>query len=375
MVNIFNFATSELTQDAFICWLIANAKEEATDDEMKNIGKALVTDFFSKISSIDLFSPSEIKISFGPERQFQRADVYFEASVGGCTHGFIVEDKTWSCVHSDQLQRYKRDISENRAKEVSLPGSNIHGIYFKTGYLYDFEKGECDKVGYSTYSSTAFYKLLSNSKSDNPILKMYIEYLKTTFVDPLENIDSVLKTRDGYKHFEEQYIQYEFLKRLAAGTKEGERDIGKGNLYFNKNMGGSPWTQWRFIKYDRIYADKPEKIFYRIDGRKNPETGRWGYYLRINQYADIGTNEAIKSLKMKRLEIYRETFNSLDWGGVKFAAPHNKGTKESEICILFFNQEVNTPERVLDKIPAIHKSFVTSIRRNRGLATLRLSGY
>lgn len=43
--NLFNYATSELSQDAFICWLLSFAKQESKDEKLKEVAQALIRKF------------------------------------------------------------------------------------------------------------------------------------------------------------------------------------------------------------------------------------------------------------------------------------------------------------------------------------------
>lgn len=48
--NLFNFATSELSQDAFLCWILSWGAPEAqsVDKELHDIARKLFQAFFSK---------------------------------------------------------------------------------------------------------------------------------------------------------------------------------------------------------------------------------------------------------------------------------------------------------------------------------------
>jgi hypothetical protein len=47
--NIFKYATSELSQDSIICWLLEWAKEKnkTIDEQMHNVGIAFINSFFT----------------------------------------------------------------------------------------------------------------------------------------------------------------------------------------------------------------------------------------------------------------------------------------------------------------------------------------
>ncbi len=124
--NIFNYATSELSQDAFICWLVKWGGMD-TDrlscnehKELANCGRAFVEALFrageqeqgavSVLARNDELIPYEGACKVGkvykPEKQYNKIDVYFQAEIDEKMITFIVEDKTDSEEHSGQLNRY-----------------------------------------------------------------------------------------------------------------------------------------------------------------------------------------------------------------------------------------------------------------------------
>lgn len=72
--NIFNFATSELSQDAFICWLCnwVNFDDNDLSEDKKKL-KELATDFIEKMSGEKL---GDRKVNI--KRQYQKIDVLLE---------------------------------------------------------------------------------------------------------------------------------------------------------------------------------------------------------------------------------------------------------------------------------------------------------
>ena len=72
--NIFNFVTSELSQDAFICWLCnwVNFDDNDLSEDEKKL-KVLATDFIEKMSGEKL---GDRKVNI--KRQYQKIDVLLE---------------------------------------------------------------------------------------------------------------------------------------------------------------------------------------------------------------------------------------------------------------------------------------------------------
>ena len=104
--NIFDYATSELSQDAFLCWLIACA---ACDEQpVQQLG----LDFIQFLYDCDSKNTDSKKVEklIMLKNQYKKIDVYFQAQVGGKIVSFIIEDKTHTQMHGDQLRRYRKEV-------------------------------------------------------------------------------------------------------------------------------------------------------------------------------------------------------------------------------------------------------------------------
>lgn len=104
--NLFSIATKELSQDAFLTWLIQWA-----DPECRESNPALAevaTDFVKHLISLQGDSPALLaKVVAG--RQWQSIDVWAEVND---THLIIIEDKVGTGEHSDQLARYRQSAQK-----------------------------------------------------------------------------------------------------------------------------------------------------------------------------------------------------------------------------------------------------------------------
>jgi hypothetical protein len=108
--NLFTIATKELSQDAFLTWLIQWAAPECRD---QNPGLAAVaTDFVKHLIGLQGAVPDALtKVTAG--RQWKGIDIWAEVND---THLVIIEDKVGTGEHSDQLGRY-RQIGEDWCRE------------------------------------------------------------------------------------------------------------------------------------------------------------------------------------------------------------------------------------------------------------------
>lgn len=155
--NIFRYATKELSQDAFICWLVACARE--ADGELRKCGLAFVealmrsgegrvTDARSGAEESYCGEEHEIADVRGPWPQRGRMDVYFQAKVDESVVSFVLEGKTGTEMHGGQLERYRKVVGEDTEEE-----GLIKAVYFKTGYVFDDEREQAECAGYSVFDA------------------------------------------------------------------------------------------------------------------------------------------------------------------------------------------------------------------------------
>ena len=105
--NLFNFATSELSQDAFFCWSLNwLAVKEDTDDPYYKYGKAML-DLFLGENKKDIYK--EVKVL----KQFNRIDVLvlFKDNQDN-QYALIIEDKTNTSEHNEQIKKYKEKLNQ-----------------------------------------------------------------------------------------------------------------------------------------------------------------------------------------------------------------------------------------------------------------------
>lgn len=172
--NLFSYATSELSQDAFICWLAAWAdlKYKDIDPPLHNVARVFVGSMISKVDSKSGYDIADI-ITVGIGRQVGKLDVLIEVNKGLLNQlAILVEDKTHTNNHSDQLNRYYEQI---KAKGYS--GFEIIPIYFKTGYQSRF-----DTLGaFKPYLRSDFLSVLRSGQEtgvSNAIFSDFLAHLE-----------------------------------------------------------------------------------------------------------------------------------------------------------------------------------------------------
>ena len=221
--NLFYYATSELSQDAFICWLLAwvDRAHQQTDAALNNCGRELIRSFFR---CFDLSSPDVETVEI--HRQIMNVDVL---CLINDSHAILIEDKIGSSEHSGQLKRYKEAI------EKEYPDRKIIPIYLKIEEQSNLEP--VTDAGYALFSRKDFLQVLKDYSGSSQILKDY-----------RARLNSISKKVDAYKDispdkWDDSYAWQGFFQHLQDTTA----DILKGNwAYVPNESGGFMAFYWGF---------------------------------------------------------------------------------------------------------------------------------
>jgi hypothetical protein len=166
--NLFDFATSELSQDAILCWMAkwAEARYAAVDPLLHKLGRDFLSLMLAKHERILQETVEKLVV----RRQFKHIDVLLEVD------DFLlisIEDKVGTSEHSGQLARY---LSELQA--LGHPSIQILPIYVQTGNQSSFKQVE--KQGYRVVNRGDFVRLFSTylvSGGRSDIISNYYRYL------------------------------------------------------------------------------------------------------------------------------------------------------------------------------------------------------
>lgn len=144
--NLFRWATSELSQDAFICWLLSWAdRGNASKDLALHQAGLIFLNALMKISGQAAVSNEKVVV----HKQLASADIVAEI---GSSHVLLIEDKTNASEHGNQLDRYIAAIKAHFPERTVLP------VFCKTG-----DQSGYDKVrgaGYALFLRRDFLHIL-----------------------------------------------------------------------------------------------------------------------------------------------------------------------------------------------------------------------
>ena len=123
--NLFHYATSELSQDAFLCWLFSYAHADSkVDIALRDCAIAMIKHFAPNLREKDNADIVVIDIL----RQYKAIDVLIELKED---YVILIENKTNTSEHDNQLTRYLEIARQEYTEKEIMP------IYYKTGFQGD----------------------------------------------------------------------------------------------------------------------------------------------------------------------------------------------------------------------------------------------
>ena len=157
--NLFGYATSELSQDAFIAWLLSHALKE--NIEINPLMTECALEFLHKITILE-----NITYINAISRQTDKIDVL----VQGDGFELIIEDKTFTHTYNNQIANY-HDIRANKVPE----GTEIVCVLYKIVEQCYKEKG----VDFE-YTREVLLDIMRKyrKQSNNAIFNDYVDYLE-----------------------------------------------------------------------------------------------------------------------------------------------------------------------------------------------------
>lgn len=246
--NIFDISTKELSQDAFITWLLQWADENnATFDKSLNkCGLDFVKELIRK--EYRNFDENITKVRAG--RQWKNIDVWAEIND---KYLIVIEDKTYTGQHSGQLERYKL-TAENWCKEQQPKYKKPICIYLKTGNESQQSLNKVIDEGFNVFNRQEFITLLSNNDLKNDIYNDF-----KTRLDRIEQLNHRWETK--------------IIKDWNGNDWQGffqflEKEINLISWDFVNNQNGGFWNavlNWDYWDIYPVYIQTEEyKLCFKI---------------------------------------------------------------------------------------------------------------
>lgn len=232
--TLFDYATSELSQDAFFAWLISRGDNQYIGEEVHDISCSFI---FELIKLKDGPKHNNTISNVNVKQQWEHIDI--EAEINDEIL-LIIEDKTFTKQHDNQLSNYLSSANEVAGKK----NMKLVSVYLKTGNESNAEKESVISKKFKVVYRKDILTCLKYQKTKNDILNDYISYLEKIEADtesfkinPFNNWS--WNAKQGF---------YMYLEN----TMKNE-DFGWDNV--NNPSGGfiGLWWHYKEIAFGRLY--------------------------------------------------------------------------------------------------------------------------
>ena len=298
--NIFQYATGELSQDALLCWLVACA--QCSDERLNHVGRMFIETLLRHDHAQVIPHhkgelqryPGECHITDvgEPRRQHSKIDVYFQATVDGGKVSFVIEDKTDTRMHSNQLQRYREAIATDSEHE-----DFIKLVYLKTGFVFDDEREAAERYRYVVFDGDDMLAFLDRlGASPHEIVRQFRDHLASRKRERQARLAAWDMTAG--------FVQWRFMMRLRALLDPRNETMLPAR---GQSNGGGAWTQyphWR--RRDALYwrLDPARQIRLMVEPKKvkgNP--GWWEEW--YDTFDQLAKDEGLVRLAFRRRQRHR----------------------------------------------------------------------
>jgi hypothetical protein len=245
--NLFSFATSELSQDAFLCWILAwsNPHYKSANATLQACGEAFVSTFLAQKGIVlDHLENVEIR------KQEKNIDVL---CIVNDAYVILIEDKTGTSSHGDQLERYIAQVLGNGfGTECIVP------IYFKTTDQSHYEHER--KNGYYPFTRQDALKILERyNDGTNAILNDYT--LRLQEIETWTKSYTLLPIHQWGWH---SWIGF---------YQDLQRRLQDGNWKYVPNPSGGFLGMWCFWTGDLYVQLEQEKLCFKVE-TENKESAK-----------------------------------------------------------------------------------------------------
>ena len=255
--NLFSIATKELSQDAFITWLLqwADPQYKEVDVELNKLGVLFLRALIAKYDPIIAEKIELKRVKAGRHRD--NIDIWVEVNEDIF---IIIEDKTNTKEHGKQIEGYVKKAQEYQNQNGKL-WEKIVPVYLKTG-------NECinalsAKINCSKFTRQDFLKVLP-VQSSNHIIR--------DFTDNLQSVEDqtnayISKTPNEWNWLAVQGFYCDLQRRFKKAALSRGHDGWSEWEYVPNPARGFLGLYWHFS----IYKPFDCKIYLLIEGGNNEQ--------------------------------------------------------------------------------------------------------
>ena len=376
--NIFNYAPHELSDSAYIAWLLASTGPDAHDvhPSVVKVGKALLKSMDCEDLEVESVATERPVLELwncthpSSEKNRDRLDILVTGKRDGKAYRLGVEMKVTARMSEDQLNRY------THAKDCE---SETEGQLVFLSLNYDFDRRNIDILcndkpcsGILCIERNDFEKLVRDAiegESElHPLVRDHLAWMESKHApiqrwnSHLENKDDLtsayplLASTDSRDWSEAKALQWTLMQLLMKDV-EGRQDNGDSK--------GQPYTQFRFRESDpgeqgdsaRLSSDA---FFYRLD--------HYADHADLSLRAFQPKGKSVKAVEYHQHKEARDIFNR--WAEVRGEIDlnenlggYNEGKKgrnrEREILRFKIGEgtDQNTIQSLLEEIPKMHRKI------------------
>lgn len=244
---MFKYATKELSQDAFICWLVNYINTD--EEEYKVVARDFIKLIADKIGNTkfkEYIKSNDYKVEI--KHQYKNMDILLKIG----EFYIIIEDKIKTLEHDDQINEYTYKLIKEGIKQ-----KDIFTCYYK---IYDEYKSK-NKFVNAIITRRDMISLLEKAQNKNLFMEDYYKYLK--------EIDEYSKKRDittnNLWELKSDIVNNLVDPIYTSFYSELEEKEGSHNIigwgYADNRKGGTWWyasKKYENVKskeFDRVYAE------------------------------------------------------------------------------------------------------------------------
>lgn len=312
--NLFDYATSELSQDAMLGYMLAWADPKYSENTaLHRLGQDVLLALLDKAERNIEEIRREIKKVI-VKKQDHRIDISVDINE---KIFMIIEDKIKTGQHGNQIERYKREAAVRFRKEGKK--RDIVAIYFKTGNESKWFHPEL-KLASCFFRKDLLDVLSRNPNTGNDI----VEEFRTSLRRWEEDTQSFRETKpSGWSWRAVQGFFMDLEKRL---DEEGPDAKDKGWHYVHNKKGGFLGFWW----VPEQNGEHEYKTYLQIEA--NPT---------LKLYVRVGSNTGEKITRELRNALWKEvesvSFGD-DWPDITVEASGRAGGKSANVAQVSFEK-------------------------------------
>lgn len=290
--NLFSYASSELSQDAMICWLMAWAgttnSSNLEDEALRQCGRLFVNKLFAKWNDRKEVSIRD-QICIEIKRQESGIDILARVDRHNV---LLIEDKTGTGAHDNQLQRYKKLISDGSTAFGTINEECLFPIYLKTGNMSPSERRRVENEGFRLFDRKDLLDVLNVYRGQNAILLDFRRHLTQFDQQTQSFIHWTVGEGRTQLGWEGLYAHLERRLSNEAGRWEDLTSTQRGGYIGFSFIPNESSKNCRFA----MWVEK-ERISFRLYGTINTMDGEKHYW--TNAFTEQSSGLFVKPRKLK----------------------------------------------------------------------------